>query len=150
MHTRNYKDVLGGILLVAAGAFIASYAASHYDLGTLNQMGPGMLPTSLGCILVVLGGLIAAPGLVTPGERIAFEVRPVVAVLGSIVGFALTFDAFGMIPAVLLLCILGALADPKVSVVGAALLAVVLALIAVGTFYYGLGIQMPLLAWPWS
>jgi hypothetical protein len=55
MLSRDYRDIVGGLLLVVLGLGFSWYAAEHYDLGSLRRMGPGMFPTVLGVALACLG-----------------------------------------------------------------------------------------------
>jgi hypothetical protein len=50
--TLNLKDLLGGglMLLIGLGTSLKAYA---YDLGSLQPMGPGFFPMSLGIILAI-------------------------------------------------------------------------------------------------
>ena len=52
MYARDWRDVIAGGLLGLGGLAIAAYAVSHYSLGTLQHMGPGMFPAATGVVLV--------------------------------------------------------------------------------------------------
>jgi hypothetical protein len=148
MHTYNYRDILGGGLLILIGLFVSITALIDYDLGTMRHMGPGMFPAWLGFILAGFGGLILVLGLLRPGERIEVDYRQFAAVILGLIAFAFTVGLFGMIPAVVVLTIGAVLADNKLGVVGTVILAAVLSIIAVVIFRIGLSISLELFKWP--
>ncbi len=67
VQDRDYRDIVGGMLVAAFGAAAALYSFAHYRLGSVVSMGPGMFPTALGGLLVVGGFLIAAGGVLRRG-----------------------------------------------------------------------------------
>ena len=40
MHARDYRDIIGGGVLVAGGLFVVLYATTQLQVGTLARMGP--------------------------------------------------------------------------------------------------------------
>ncbi|MCB1360687.1 MAG: tripartite tricarboxylate transporter TctB family protein [Rhodobacter sp.] len=93
--TRNRQaEWIGGAGLAALGAATVAYALTHYQLGTLRQIGPGFLPVALGLGLILLGGLIAF--LARPAGA-ARQIRPgnVAAITLSVVAFALLIERLG-------------------------------------------------------
>jgi hypothetical protein len=94
MHTYDYRELISGTLLVAVGLFAGIYATRHYNLGTLQHIGPGMFPAMLGFLLAGIGVLIALRALFSGSHprngdgMSAFEVRPFVAVLAGIFAFS--------------------------------------------------------------
>lgn len=149
MYSRDYRDIIGGLLLVATGLFIAFYSSAHYDFGTVFEMGPGMFPTALGYLLAGLGVLVTIPALFRTGSTVTIEWRSLAAVLASVLVFVLTIDRFGLVVAVVLLTIVGALADNKLGVVATIVLAAALSLIAVLIFKVGLGVPVSVIKWPY-
>lgn len=148
MYARDYRNVIAGLLLVAVGAWAAIEAFARWDLGQLNQMGPGMLPAALGILLAGLGLLIAVRALFTSGTLPEIAWRPLVLVGGGILAFAVTVDTLGMVPAVVVLTYLSVFADNKLGTVGATFLAAALALIAYLVFSVGLGVRVAPFVWP--
>jgi hypothetical protein len=153
---RDLRDVLGGLLLGALGTFMVVYASKSLQLGTFSNMQPGMFPTILGGLLIGLGCLIAAPAgarLVhgapssqRPVERVAW--RPLFAVAGSIVAFAVCVTRVGVVPAIFVLTAVSVLADGKLGPRGALALAMGMAALIVLIFHYGLRLAIPLFIWP--
>lgn len=149
MHARDYRDVAGGLLLAAVGAFAAYYAATRYDMGTLRQVGPGMFPAGLGGLLVGLGVIVAVPALRRlPRSYPMVEWRPLAAVIAGIAAFALTVRPLGMVPAIILLTMLSSLADGRLGPVRAFVLSIVLAGVAILVFRVMLGTPFPIARWP--
>jgi hypothetical protein len=148
MHARDYRDIVGGLALVAIGSFAAIYAWATMTLGTVTRMGPGMFPMALGFILTSLGLAILVPALFRAGERMDIDFRSAAAILGSILVFALMIETFGMIPAIAVLIVIASRADSKVSLLEAVALVVTLSVITTLIFQVGLGLQVSLFAWP--
>lgn len=148
MHSRDYKDIIGGAVLIGIGSFAALYAGARYSLGTVTQMGPGMFPTALGGLLIVLGVLILVPAVVRAGEVPTFEVLPFLSVIVGIAGFAMAIEPLGLIPAIVILSIVSTVADPRIGLFQSLLIAAGLALMCSVIFRYGLGISLQLARWP--
>jgi hypothetical protein len=148
MYTRDYRDLIGGGLLLLLGLFLGFHALTSYDLGTLRHMGPGMFPTWLGFLLAGIGAVVMVLGLFRPGERIEPHYRQFVAIILGVMIFAMTVGTFGMIPAVVLVTIAAVLADDKLGVVATAMLAVVLTALALLIFRVGLRIPLQMFDWP--
>lgn len=149
MQRFDYRDLIGGLFMVAVGLYVALHAHANYPIGQLQRMGPGYLPVVLGYMLAGFGLLIVLPALLRPvrddGEP--FAVRVFVAVLAAMAVFALTLERFGLAPATMLLVVIAALAEPGVRPVRTGLLAVGLAALGCIIFIYGLGVPIPVFAW---
>jgi predicted secreted protein len=148
MLRHDYRDVIAGAVLVALGLFVGVYALEHYPLGSLRQMGPGMFPASLGFVLAGLGVLVILPALFRTGQIERPDFRSLLAVGAGVLGFALTINSFGMVPGIVLLTVCSAPADDKLGVIGTAVLAAVLSLLAYLIFHVGLGITIEPFKWP--
>ena len=144
---RNYRDIMAGVLLTLAGSAAALYALSHYALGTINRMGPGMMPVSLGVILAVFGLAIAIPAIVQPGESMVFRFRPFLFLSAAVLAFALVIERFGLVPAVFATTVVATLAEVKLTAVQAALLGAAMALMTWAIFLAGLGLTIPAFDW---
>lgn len=148
MYLRDYRDVLTGGLLICAGLFVALYAARHYALGTLNQMGPGMFPVWLGILLALIGIAILVSGLLRDGPEIEADIRPFASVVTGLLAFVLTVDVLGMIPAIVLLVAASAYADGEYRPLRTLILGAALAMLAVLVFRIGLGVPIAPFRWP--
>lgn len=148
MLTRDYRDIVGGMLLVVFGLAFTWYAASHYALGTLRQMGPGMFPAGLGVVLAFLGVLLSAGAMFRPGTMPEIRIWTPLFVLAGVIAFALSIRPLGLIPAVLAVTIISSFAELKVRPLSLALLCLSLSLIAWVTFGLGLNLPIPMFRWP--
>ena len=105
----NLRDVVGGVLLMALGVFVAFYA-QRYKMGSLVSMGPGYFPTVLGILLVVFGALIALPALFQKGEGLRLQLRNLCFVISSLIVFAFGLETLGMVITTFLTIFLATLA----------------------------------------
>lgn len=148
MYKHNYTDMAGGALMIAIGATVSLIAISEYSLGTLKRMGPGMFPAGLGAILTLLGLILVIQSIGKTGERPDIRFWSPLFVLGGIAAFALIIVPFGLIPAILAVTIISSFAELKVRPVSLAILCLALCILAPGVFRFGLGLQLPLIQWP--
>jgi hypothetical protein len=144
----NQKDFCAGLLFVAIGATAVAIARG-YQIGTTMHMGPGYFPVLLGVILIALGLVIAARALWTAEvERLPrIPVRPLLLVTLSVLVFALAFDRFGLIPAIVAAVLVSCLAGHEFRWREALPLAALLAAASVLIFHVGLG--LPFVLWSW-
>lgn len=149
MTQRDYKDIIGGVLLMILGAFASLYAHSHLQVGTVINMGPGMFPMALGVILIGFGLSIFGPAWFRGGEQLRVHLQPLAMVLLSLLAFALIIRPFGMVTAIIVLTLIASRADNRLGIKGVLLLAASLSVFASLAFKIGLGIPVQLLAWPW-
>jgi len=145
---RDYRDLIAGGLLIVVGVGSAWYAGTHYRIGEVSRMGPGMFPAALGVLLAVIGFFVALPAWFRRGTLPMPEFRPMFLVLASVIAFAVMVDWAGMVPAIFLLTGLAVLADNKLGVRSALVLAVVLSFSTWLIFRVGLGIQLRPFVWP--
>ena len=148
MWTRDYRDLVTGAIFAFGGLFVTFYCISHYKIGTLNYMGPGMFPAGLGAILAAFGLAIMVPACFRQIERPEVEWRSALAILAGVAVFAGTVGTFGIIPATLALVVVSSLADRKLSLVGVLILAAVLIALVQLIFASGLGLPLETIWWP--
>lgn len=148
MASRDYRDILSGGLVLLAGAFIAFYAQSSYDMGSVRQMGPGMYPFWLGVLMVVLGACIAVPAFLRPGPMPKFRIFAPLFVLLSIAAFAYTIPRMGLIPAIAFQVFVSTLAEKRFNPLGILTLVVALCMLGYTVFSFLLGLTIPLVRWP--
>jgi hypothetical protein len=94
-------DLWAGLLFAGFGA-LSLWVGADYSLGAASRIGPGYLPRLLGILMAGLGAFLVVRSAWTR-ESIDATVawRPVALVLGSVVAFALVFEASGLVPAIL-------------------------------------------------
>jgi hypothetical protein len=149
MLRRDYRDIIGGCLLMVIGLWATLQAWLDYPLGTVSHMGPGMFPAGEGVLLAGMGLLVFVPALFRIRQASPKpDLRAFFFVLTSLVIFSLTVDTLGLIPATALLTVVAVFADNKLDLIGTVVLAVVLAAIAVLIFRVGLGVPLEPFKWP--
>jgi Tripartite tricarboxylate transporter TctB family len=142
---RNNKDFWAGIMLIVIGA-ASIYIARGYPFGSTMRMGPGYFPSVLGAILVMFGiyvliiGLRAAETITVRCSTRALIVLPL-----SLVAFGVLMTHAGFIPAMALLVFGSASAGREFKLVEVLLLTVMLTLLSVAIFIWGLGLPYPLI-----
>lgn len=146
LSIRSPKDFWSGLLFVGLGIF-AITLGSNYHLGSAARMGPGYFPRILGILLVVLGAVIAANGLRVKGEPVPpWNWRATIVVLGSVVLFGYLVEKIGLAIGTVLLIVAASYASHEFRPREALIAGVLLAVLAVAVFEFGLSLQLP--TWP--
>ena len=144
---RNPRDFWAGILFAAFGV-AAIVIARDYSMGTAGRMGPGYFPRGLGSILILLGLILAVRALRLRGHPIQFgSFQPLLIVLGSVLVFGLAAPKLGLIVATILLIVISSMASHEFRWKEAVVSAMLLAAFTLAAFVYGLKLQLP--TWPW-
>ena len=146
---RSLKDILAGLVFVAFGLMFA-VVATTYEVGSPLRMGPGYFPLVLGCLLVLLGGVIAVKGfLAGEGEAIgAVPWRAVGLIIAAVVFFGLTVRGLGLIPSVFVTALMSGFASRRTTVVVGLATTVGLTILCILVFVVALRLRLPLLG-PW-
>ncbi|AZQ68305.1 tripartite tricarboxylate transporter TctB family protein [Silicimonas algicola] len=143
--TMRHTGLWAGGMLIVVGIF-ALVVASGYTFGTPRRMGAGFFPVVLAVLLVLLGGALT----VTARHElmpILLRLRPVVAILGSILTFALLIRPVGLLPTIIIAVILAALAEKGRRLWSVLALGAGVALVVAGIFVFGLNVPLPLFWW---
>src|SRR3954447_20497714 len=95
-------DLWAGLLFAGLGA-VSLWVGADYSLGVASRIGPGYVPRLLGILMAGFGAVLVVRSVWTR-ESVDTTVawRPLVLVLGSLVAFALVFEASGLVPAILI------------------------------------------------
>lgn len=149
MFEKDYRDIIGGGLMILLGASVVLYGMATLPLGTPQRMGPGFFPVGVGGILTLLGAGIFVPALFRPGTLDAMEWRPLVAITLSLIAFGLVVPMFGLIPAITALVAISTLAQEKIRLLSIAAIAASLSLLSYLIFNLGLGLTLPMVRWPY-
>lgn len=148
MQDRNYRDMIGGGLLVLFGLWVAWQAWSTLDIGSARRMGPGFFPLCVGLILAGLGGIVLAGSFVQSAKMPEVDLRACVSVLASLAVFAFLLKTFGLLPAIAALVGIASLADRTTRARQVLALIAVLCVLCWLVFRLGLGMPLPVLKWP--
>jgi len=148
LRIRSQKDFASGLMFILVG-FGFSWVARGYSMGTAAKMGPGYFPFWLGIVLALLGVLVLWGSLSSKAEEdqlARWDIKTLLWILGSVVLFGLLLKPLGMVLSVLVLVLVSSMASHEFSWKGAILNAIILVLISLGAFVYGINLQMPV--WP--
>ena len=145
VRVRSPQDFGAGLVFVLIGAAGIVFG-QDLTVGSAARMGPGFFPMLLSYLIIAIGLVLAARGIVIDGPPIErVHVRPLFAILLAILAFGALIDRIGLALTAALLTVGAAYAQRKVNLKETLLLAVGLALFAVGVFVYAL--SQPLPAW---
>jgi len=109
-------------------------------------MGPGYFPTILSYVIIAIGLVIALRGFTIDGPSVErIPLRPISLVVISILAFGFLIEVIGLALTAITLTFIASAARKEVKWRETAFLAVILALLCVFVFVYGLGQPMP--AW---
>lgn len=141
---RNMRDIIGGGLLLASG-MIGLFIAAGYDLGTPRRMGAGAYPLLVSGALTMVSLVVVSRAVLRPAEgALSFAVRPALAILGSLMAFAIVMPFFGLIPAAAISVVVASLGQRHANPIHIALLALGVSLACWLVFVVGL--KLPLAA----
>ncbi|MCU0899478.1 MAG: tripartite tricarboxylate transporter TctB family protein [Cypionkella sp.] len=139
--TIDWTDALAGLVFILFGLLFGIQSLG-LDIGTAFRMGPGYFPLVLSGLLLLLGLLIIAKSIRSPGTdgigTLAF--RGVLFILPAPIFFGLTVRGLGFVPAIFLTTLIAALASFKMRLHWAVLLAAGVTAFATVVFSYGLGL----------
>jgi hypothetical protein len=157
LRIRSTQDLAAGLFMILL-ALIAIALSWDLSMGTLRQLGPGMLPKAFATICAGFGALLVLSSLRYNGEGLSgWSWRGVIFVLGGACVFGLTIRGFDIGPihvpqlgllvaGPLVILISGLAADdyrPKELVV----FAVVMSMACIALFKYALSLPIPLAPW---
>jgi hypothetical protein len=111
MHRIDPVEILSGLFVAGIGLFFF-LGAAEYPMGQINRMGPGFVPRSLGAIGIGLGLIILTGAIRVPGRFPTIAWRPLAAITGGIVLFAVLLPRFGLVVATLVASIVSMLGNP--------------------------------------
>jgi hypothetical protein len=142
---RGNKDFWAGLVFAGTGAG-AIFIARTYPFGTTLRMGPGYFPRVLGVILILFGIYVMARGL-RNFEKIKgnWSVRALIVLPLSMVLFGVVMELGGFIPALAVLIFVSAASGREFKFKEVLLLTVLLTVMSVAMFIWGLGLPYPLI-----
>lgn len=145
LEIRNNKDFWAGMMFLGTGAG-ALFMARHYPFGSTLRMGPGYFPMILSGILILFGIYIMTRGL-RKNEKIQgnWSIRALIVLPLSTVLFGILMNLAGFIPALVTLVFVSAAAGREFKLLEVLLLTVLLTMLSVSVFIWGLGLPYPLI-----
>jgi len=145
LEIRNNKDFWAGMMFLWTG-FGAMFIARNYLFGSTLRMGPGYFPMILSGILILFGIYVTVRGL-RNNEKIQgnWSIRALIVLPLSIVTFGILVNLVGFVPALVALIFLSAASGSEFKLIEVLLLTVLLTVLSVVVFIWGLGLPYPLL-----
>lgn len=144
---RSVQDFAGALFLLAVAVF-AFYLSTQLTLGTLRQMGPGMMPMALSVILAGLAIVLLLDSLKSDGPGIGVvSIRPIIFVLGAFVAFGLAVRPLGLAVAGPLAVVISGFASDETRFGETLIFGLVMTAFCVGLFKFALGLPIPLAPW---
>lgn len=148
MKIRNRRDFAAGTMYACFGVGCAAPALG-YRMGTAIDMGPGYFPFWLGLLLIAVGASVAIGAMhqhspVTILGR--WDLRGIGIILGAVLLFALMLAYAGLALSVFAMVLLSSFASDEFKWSASLLNALVLSVLSVLIFTYGLSLQLPV--WP--
>ncbi|HEY7743326.1 MAG TPA: tripartite tricarboxylate transporter TctB family protein [Burkholderiales bacterium] len=141
------KDFLAGLLMIVIGA-IAFYMALDYPFGSALRMGPGYFPRVLAGIFIAFGVYVGLRGLRTK-EKVegiwGWKALALITLAFFVYGWLM--DRIGMIPSLVVLFFISALAGHEFRLKEVIILTVVMTTFAWAVFIWGLGMPYRLFWW---
>ena len=118
-------------------------------MGTAARMGPAYFPTVLGGLLFALGVIIMLKGLSSRAAEShvdKFYFKPLLLVLGAVVAFGVLLRPAGLLVALAALVGISSLGGDEFRLRDVILLTIVMALLVLAVFIWGLGLPYSLFA----
>jgi hypothetical protein len=145
LRIKSPQDIGAAVIFMSVG-LAGLYFGSDLAFGTAGRMGPGYFPMILSSIILGIGVIVGLKGLTIEGPPMeAMYLRPILVVVAAILAFGFLVERIGLAITAAVLTVVAGFARREVNLLETALLAVGLALFAVGLFVYGLSQPFP--AW---
>jgi hypothetical protein len=137
------RAVSGGVLLVA-GLVMLGFAWG-YPTGTLNQMGPGFIPQTIGILMSCLAVAIIVIDLRAPElqQGGAINWRGLIFISAAIIIFAVRVDVAGLVPSMFLAVAVSMFADDQARPLSVLIYTVIATFLGWLLFLVGLELPIP-------
>lgn len=134
-------------LIAGAGVVVLGLAATGASLqsalGTPAEMGPGLFPLILSCLLMVLGILVAV-GHEDSEAATAIPWRGALLIAAAPLVFFATINALGIVVSIFAASLMSALASNQARLIPAILFSIGLGVLCALVFVVGLGLELPI------
>ncbi|MCA1298094.1 tripartite tricarboxylate transporter TctB family protein [Stappia indica] len=142
---KTLKDAGGGLLIAAIGLLFL-LGAREMPVGSLRNMGPGMVPTALSVVAIFAGLAIAAlEALRNAKAAMTLDLRALVCVGGAIALYAVLMESAGLLATTVIAVFLLAAAPQRFRPVETLLVGVGLSVFTWAVFVKGLGMPLSFL-----
>jgi putative tricarboxylic transport membrane protein len=142
---RNPQDFVGGLAMMAIALF-ALWASSDLQGMRGFSFGAGTAPRMFATLLLLLGGVIAAVGVMSEGPHLAkYHWRGPFFVTLAILSFAFTIRSMGMIFAAMTSFMIAACGTPETRWVETIIVGICLTAFCALLFPYALGLPLQML-----
>jgi len=147
LSIKNQEDFWAGLMFIGFG-ILAIVVARDYPMGAAMRMGPGYFPTWLGGMLIVLGATVSGLSFRMEESRITpFAWKPMIMLSLSFLAFGMSIDHVGFVPALVGVVILSAAAGRRFRLLEVLALTVVMVVLALAIFVYGIELPLRLFWW---
>ena len=134
-----------GLLFVVVGV-AGLWIGADYPMGTAQRPGTGVLPYILSWCLIGSGALLWLKAVLVEGPGLTgWAWRPVIMITLATIAFALLVDRYGLVAAMLGSMTLAALGTPETRWGEYTLFALLMLVIGVAMFIWGLGMPIQVL-----
>jgi putative tricarboxylic transport membrane protein len=142
------KDILSGLMFMSVAA-LGLFLSRDYPIGRATAMGTGYVPRLLCWMLLALGVVVLLQGLrrgAVTLERGPPVWRALILVPAALLAFAFAIGSLGVVAAIVLLVIVGALAGRESRLLEVPAVAAALVALTLVIFVWGVGLPIPI--WP--
>ncbi len=138
------QNASAGFFFLAVG-LAGLWGGRDLTVGTAEAMAEGYFPRAICILLSVIGAAILVGALRRPDPRIGgFGLRPLSALTGSIVAFAVGLDRLGLVVTILVSVVIANLAARPMRMLPLLALVAVLVVSIAAIFVWGLGLPLRL------
>lgn len=147
VRIRAPQDAGAGLFLMALAMF-AVWQSSDLTIGTMRQLGPGMLPRTLAYATGLCGLVIFINAFLRDGAGLErWSLRGPLFVLGAVIVFGLTVRPFGLAVAGPLVIIIGGFASHETRLVESLIFSIIITAFCLVLFKYILSLPIPVAPW---
>jgi putative tricarboxylic transport membrane protein len=144
---KSLQDLVAGVTIIAMAiaAFVLGWPLTW---GSLDGIGPGLMPRAFAVLLGALGAMLAISAFFTPGARVGGVAwRGLLSLLAAIILFAFTIRPLGLAVAAPATMLVSAVASNETRWGETVLFSIVLTAFCIGLFKYALNLPVPLAPW---
>jgi putative tricarboxylic transport membrane protein len=147
IRIRNPQDAAAGLFLVVLAA-VAIWQSADLSVGTLRQLGPGMLPRTLAYAVGFCGLALLIGAFLRPGAGLErWSLRGPLFVLGAVIAFGLTIRPLGLAVAGPLVIVIGGFASHESRIVESVIFGAVMTAFCLFLFKVVLTLPIPVAPW---